>query len=172
MFLPLVLIGFILAAVISYAVRGKHKTTEPGARVWVSLILAIAVGFLGVVLGLNFPNASTTATHTYRLEALTTGTSSSGSFFLGSGTIGNKHEYQFVINKDGAYYSEHIDSDGVPTYENKKSSKAWVVEKTTNYYTTWIFPGVKALTESTTSYVFHIPKGSVVQNFNITGEKN
>ncbi len=155
--------------------KTRRRGNSSDAPFWGIMYTFIVLFFVFIVGGMisgHSPDKVTSSTHTYQLEALTTGAPSlSGHFFLGSGTLGSTPEYQYVVKRDGAYYSEQTPSEGVPTFATKDGS-AYVTVTTKTEYANWFFPGYKIPLDKPDSYAFHIPAGSIVQNYNITGPKN
>jgi len=102
------------------------------------------------------------------IENLADNTQISGSFFLGSGQVGETWKYTYYIKKNGAYYIKNIDADGIPIIPitSGKPRIEWTITKDIGDYN-WT---IRFLPTSSKPRIY-VPKGSIKQNYNLDASK-
>lgn len=97
------------------------------------------------------------------LEAINDGQSINGSFFLGSGHIEGRMQYAYYVKNGDFYRLWSVDaSDAFVRYTNGKPTRTIVKEEYTDAFINYF-----ALDETSTYYIFDVPKGSIQSNYSL-----
>lgn len=125
------------------------------------------VVMVGIVLLISiFPHSELVKVETNSITALKDNGKTNGSFFLGSGNIG-EDQYCFYIEETdkGKKMNKVIIDNG---YIKEESVKPYVDKYETHYTSKlvkWLFGENKPL--GSDEYVFHVPKNTVTTDFNV-----
>lgn len=165
LFICLPIIGLVFALIHCY----REDFVEGFIGQSIVGILCGAVCALGISLLVMF-NADTHRIHHshWTLYAMHGSSSVSGTFLFGSGSVNGQQSYTYYyIDKDstGTFYVPcTISGDNVSIYEEDRSDGE--LEVTVEVF---VNPELYLISESSSTlyYAFHIPKGSIVQQFSL-----
>jgi len=133
-------------------------------------------GFIGVIaatlLGLPIPATTDTRTRTWHLASLRNNDGIQGSFFLGTGSIGQSQYYFFYEEVGNGFRPNkvRVDDGNVIIYEEDRPNADLVISWTEyrhrlidNFVIHWpeLVPG------SDPKYTFRIPKGSIKKGYSL-----
>jgi len=108
------------------------------------------------------------------ISSLSTNSSLSGSFFLGCGSIENKNYYYFISNSELGYRIAKIENDG-NIYVKEDCNKKPFIEFTKynaisiNWFAKIFFK--TAMYDKDGEIIIHVPKNTVVKNYNVDVSK-
>ena len=108
---------------------------------------------------------------TTSLAALGNSSSISGSFFLGSGYVKDNLTYTYLIeDSNGGIHLKQLDASNAVVYQDAEVGKATLVTHQGGGDLWWLFP--EKTTFHNISYEFHVPKGSVDNQYqvNVSGK--
>lgn len=104
------------------------------------------------------------------LQQITTGSSTKGAFFLGTGYVEGSQQYMFYYKSDGGYRMTTVDADDALVLET--TDKPHAVQNV-HYFSGWFMPKHFLQADNAVSYdwVIYVPKGSVrqVTDMNLQG---
>lgn len=134
-------------------------------------------GTIGVVLatllGLPIPAATEARTRTWHLTSLHSSDGVRGSFFLGTGTIGQDQYYFFYEEAGNGFRPNKVQvhDDNVIVYEEDRPGADMVVSWTDyrhrlidNFIINW----PELIRGSDPKYAFHIPKGTLKKGYSLS----
>lgn len=168
--LALVAIAIIFVFVMSL-IDGEGIPTSIGITLITAFFGAIA---LGAVIGLTFlamaifgaqSTGSESRSSTYELRAVASGSKTSGSFFLGAGSIDGKRTISYIYEKDGWSQLAQVEADNSRIAEDATPSTSTLTSTTVDYYVWWALPWNAW---HKTTHDFHVPADSVVDNFEVS----
>ncbi len=127
-------------------------------------IIGAAIAF---VLGIFVPKPKgNQETKTTRLASLRSSGGIQGSFFLGSGSIESQQYYRYYEDSgDGGYTPCQLQIDSNVTVYEEDRKDAELVVTWTAYDNRFIDGFVIQNLDSNTRYAFHVPRGSILQEF-------
>jgi hypothetical protein len=137
-----------------------HRVNEPYVTDAISLLIAAATASIAVmVITLASPTYNTVPFSTQNLTSLKTEITTSGNFFLGTGSIDSKPVYFYYrLNTDGTYQ-----------LHNKNVKYAAIRESTDTPHIDVYSPKLWfsiLISPSESKYVFNIPPGSIIHSYN------
>lgn len=100
----------------------------------------------------------------YSLEALATGDSMSGRFFLGSGYVSGSQKFEYITkDEDGRIYVENVGTRRASVIEDEETAPYLQVEEA------WVYnPDILPWpVQRDDRYTFHIPEGSVLSGYEV-----
>jgi hypothetical protein len=170
---------YIVAAVIAIGVGVKYSVDhndpwEEGDGFMLGAILLLPLGavatIIGMLLGADVPRAGKIA-NSYKLAAFRDSVETNGRFFLGSGSIEGKLVYRYYIdNGNGSYSASSLNPTAssspamdVVIFEDSTPDTAYLemIREESAPHSKWKL----APSDQTQHWRFHVPKGTVVQNF-------
>lgn len=138
-----------------------------GGFIW-ALICLLLLGFIGGYTAKD----EVYDRYDIRLAALQTGSQIEGRFFLGSGRIEEEPIFSYLYRQsDGGVKLAWVDADRATVYEDENDSPYLEIVQYSygcNAFVTPFCPGADGPDEFATEYNFHIPKDSVISNYEIT----
>lgn len=143
----------------------------------IALVVAGVVSlfiFLGVVSVGDGPRLRDSVTNKHTLQAIDTGSGVEGQFFLGGGTVDGERVINYIYtarDADGQTYSkvDQQDASDSRIYEDLNEDDTPFVEtRTTQYLNRWIAPHWLGGLPKDSVNEFHVPKGSVLENYQIS----
>lgn len=170
------IIGTTIGAIIGFLqFCDKNETLIERLALLISkTILGLGCGIavlitIGLIIGCFLPTKYVT-TKTTNILALKDNTETSGSFFLGCGTVEGETVYKYVVEtKDGKQVKEIKDDNSATIYIREYEGKQKIEYKElefvnkNNYWFACLF-------DKKSKIIFYIPKGSVTNEFNINLE--
>ena len=124
---------------------------------------AIGGGAVAMAVG-YFPGQHATQHERIDLVALQDNVGAEGRFFLGTGYIENKLNY-FYYRKDGdAYRADKETADGAVIYQDEISQPYLLTYYSSFNHSFWYFFGFPSKSQRSQ---FHVPKGSIKENFTL-----
>ena len=156
----------IIAAALGYWFDG-WKSALASAGITLVVVVTLA-GLLSTIVKSQYG----TGCWDTQLVALGSNTLTSGSFFLGSGTLNDEPTYEFLWDDGtGRIYEGHVTSDGsegpvsVVEEENRTDGFVRICPPHNLGWTRWIAFGSQ--NDGWDGYEFHIPAGSVRRGFDV-----
>lgn len=123
---------------------------------------------LGALVSFFIPSQMKEVVEVYNLESIKDNSSISGSFFLGSGSINGSMKYCCYIEENGVYkmFTSDVYNSSIKYTDDKP-----VVEKI-SYVKTDAFINYfsNSLKRFENKYVYKVPKGSIMNNYNLDAE--
>ena len=161
----ILLVAVTVAVIVTFA---ANLDAQYGDWVLASLgaFLALALGCLisaGIVLLFTLIPAQSVQSDDYQLRALATSGTTSGSFFLGSGYVGEERTLNFIRSQGGYSQLDYALAANSRVYED--ADKPTFTEYVWRYDNPWVLPWTVV---TGYSYDFHVPAGSVLENYDIT----
>jgi hypothetical protein len=167
----LAIIAGLVIAFLAFGAIWTEKGTGVGERIWYSVLalFMIITGVFGVSLISNLVASFAVGDHcesngSNNIAALQDNSSTSGSFFLGSGSIDDQAVFYYYAANNGEYSLLHTIADNVIITETDDTPQV--------YY--W-----KAVSDNKFWYVggfahcsptFHVPKGSIISNYTLDAQ--
>lgn len=106
----------------------------------------------------------------HTLQALATGDSMAGRFFLGSGYVSGSQKFEYIIkDEDGRIYVENVGTWQASVIEDEESAPYLQIEEA------WVYnPDILPWpVQRDDRYTFHIPEGSVLSGYSVgVGEED
>lgn len=166
-----IIISIIIVGILSIisSIKEYDDFIEGVLRFIVSMIFAVVLGFFGALI---IPSKMIEKESTYTIMNIADGSSVSGNFFIGCGTIDGKMKYTFYYAQDSNTFAMHqVDyRDAVIKYSDSTQTPHVVVYTTvddTNYF--W-----NKFSYDTDygdkRYVFFVPKGSIRSNYTLDAQ--
>jgi hypothetical protein len=133
-----------------------------GEKVWAFIAPALALSFIGAMTYSLAPTTGYEKTHSFNIVALGSSTAGGGRAYLGAGASGRYQTYAFMYRtQDGGYKMGSREAQVSTVYQDAEPNTARI-EK-------WV--GTNGFLGGRTSllpiYRIHIPKGSIVQGYNV-----
>lgn len=164
--LAIVLIAVIWSSIVGYRVDGFFGVMLNGLVSGIISIFLAAMIFFGGFAWWMFPSAIEVGRETTNLAALAPNEDINGRFyFLGGGYINETRVLHFIPNREGAYNLDTIDANNAVIYQDTEEPE--VTLRKYEWRNSWLVPWVWS---SSRTAEFHVPKGSIVENFTITNE--
>lgn len=162
------LLLFLIPTAITVHTRRYDGTGPYLIGVWlISAVISFAVGLIVTAIAASSVPASSYTAGSQPLAALSTGSETSGSFFLGSGTIDEEPSYTYIVQEsDGALFLKSMSAEDVAVYEDASPSTAtlsYEIEIVDNW---WLH--FRPFERRMVNYEFHIPAGSVTRDFTVS----
>jgi hypothetical protein len=168
-FILLCLLG---AALIVWGVMGIWNLAETSFGAILGSVLLVLFGVptaFGVVYGITYLTSLATPAHVSNeteadLRAVALDSGLEGRFFLATGYVEGKRVVNYIAEHDGGYITvEQVDAVNTYVYEDENVNPR-VVTKQWQASEWWLAPfGI----DRGNTYVFHIPEGSVLENYTI-----
>ena len=159
-------LGAFLGVFLTYRINRKDRWLDTGDKVFFMALFG-SIGFLaGVLLSYVLSIILATISPTYHVESrnglvtLQDGTSVSGRFFLGSGSVDGKPGYTYYRGDGVNGFS--LESVAANKAIVKYSTEAPRVEKILT-----CGPGLFSNSCVSSQYVFYVPEGSVKQDYTL-----
>lgn len=163
---------FLAGVVMLITFRGNWELDWVGGYPMVLAVLIwIALSFFTLVAE-DGKGVLTPADCDAELVAMSTGqnTTSNGSFFLGSGTF-NSEGYQtvtFLKKSDGGVRLSEVRADEAVIFEDGGAYMT-CTQEVKSHKSDWMWPWAGETTRyGSLTYEFHVPEGSVVQQFTVS----
>jgi hypothetical protein len=163
------LIFWILAVILTLAVLlawfAGDDFDGPWLRSFTTLFLGGCAGFLVLLAFMWLPyNNDVVKDDTYKLRTVGTDTGVSGrSYFLGGGYINSERFLNYIADAGGGALAVRMAAaDRSTVYEDAPAGTGTVQIKHVDHVNGWYVPWPLG---SHDEYVFHIPPGSIVDNF-------
>jgi hypothetical protein len=162
----------VLAAAAILAALATVSYLDGGLGMGIFLLIvysAVAFGILNlaVVLPASYQESTDSYTKTYSLQALDTGSTVTGRFYLGYGTINGSRTLNYITkDSKGGYHIEQADAEWSTVYEKSDSTRVKV--STYSNYRWWLAP--MRFTDFAKTYTFYVPANSILQNYSITNK--
>lgn len=172
-----VLLGFFIFLTIFYIQKNWKETWEGGDRsvvnkIWLIIYSCFCGVFLSVLLTLCiggilgiFPEKQKVPDEIEYIAAINDGSSISGNFFIGIGTIKEESYYFYYKKLDcGGYVQEKIRTEDVIIFESDSiipHIQHYRNEFVNKNWNDWAFPS-----QCNTYVHIYVPKGSIKQNYN------
>jgi hypothetical protein len=185
LFYQMIWLGLAAAAVIAFFLNWQPSRSKGNRFDGVGFLQTwLLFGFVSLVVpafiaGFNsawWSNGSDVEPNEYNdkeqhsLQALATGDSSSGRFFLGSGYISGSQKFEYIIeDEDGRIFVRNVGTWQASVIEDEETEPYLQIEEA------WVYnPDVLPWpVQREDRYTFHIPEGSVLSGYNISvGEGN
>lgn len=164
------------SSVVYFSTRGKnwhyrHDIEDVVGGSVATFFAGIFVGF--IVMAITIPIVIETnkkdivardaEDNSYTIRALANNSGIEGSFFLGSGYIEGKQVFNYITEDgNGAIRLQSMDAAQATIFEDTNNAHLRVIK------TVRSIPGVVPWDiGSTMHYDFHIPKGSIIQNYKV-----
>lgn len=173
--ISLVFAGIFLGAVLSIRTHIYERNSQ-----WWNIITIPFLSALGALLGvfataliglvLTMTSIPESGSRTYVLAALGNDSQTSGTFFLGSGTVGEKLVFNYIaVQEDGGYTLESVRAEDVRVYEDATPETATFIDHT-RWIDAWWFAGEGVRVSVPDSYddEFHIPEGSIDNSYRVS----
>lgn len=136
-------------------------------------ILFAVVSFI-VMIGITllislFPSTELVKVQTNSITALKDNSKHNGSFFLGSGNVGDDQYYFYIKETSKGKKMNKVNTDD--SYIKEESVNPYVVRYEHHYKSGFakILFGERNLLKSD-EYIFHVPKGTITTDFNVDME--
>ncbi len=156
-----------MGGIIGYYLSKKNDT-DYGTKVFnifVGLLLGlVAASFIAITIGKTMP----TVEQTDRVELANVSSNStiSGKFYLGSGRISEVMHYHYFYEDNGGYrYDKLSVEDDVMIFEEDRED-AYLLTKKNECINTFSWFGVCKNRDSS-SYEFHIPEGGILKEYSL-----
>lgn len=155
---------FIGIGVVSFALW-LFLVIRGGADAFCLFIVGM-VTFIGGMIMNAIIQTAVTGTHyevsqTYELHTLHDSSGTTGSFFLGSGTIDSKPVFMYYEKQGDSYFLRHADADFATVIESTSTPHVdKLVERANNKWWGLAFGAGHSVN-------FYVPKGSVVSNYTL-----
>lgn len=143
-----------------------------------ALIVLIIVGAISYMVWLGISTVTPISTNTTciitntSIVSLNDGSLTSGSFFLGSGSLDQRTMYFYYEGSEDTYRLKRVPTDDatIKTDENDHPYITKIVATTCGTYRDGSSRCDKIYDWSHATYVFHVPKGTITKdNFNLDG---
>lgn len=161
----------LLTTVVTAVYNGKryHASSTVALTIAATALSACFSFIIFTAFAYTVPWSPTSPSNTLPLKALGNSTSTTGSFFLGSGTIDGEQVFEYVVEReDGGFNLRSIPvSDNVTVYEDATASTATYVEYDHVINESWLAP-FPILMDGAAVVEFHIPPGSLDQEYEIS----
>jgi len=163
-----IMIWPILLAIIAVIVWIRYrKSSDDPAGPAMFIFVGVMLGLLIGVLAGNFIPKYKVVSNTVKIVSLRNGDGITGSFFLGSGSIGSE-QYYFYYKKVGNGYQQGklMADDKVTVFEEERKDgeiRIYVSNFVSKSYFWVAFP----VCMFEPKYEFHIPNGSLKMNFTL-----
>lgn len=144
--------------------RDGERALSVGVFAFVGALGALFTLLLGMIF--NIAGAGIAGYHQakvaeHSITALQDGSSTRGSFFLGSGRIDSDPVFFYYENSDGVYRLKHVFADEASVVESSGPAHVDVYKNKAN---SELF-GLPF--SSDTTYRFYVPNGSILRNFTL-----
>lgn len=129
--------------------------------------------FLGVAGACSEDVYTNTTSKNVQIKSISPNSNTKGSFILGCGTIGTNDYYYFMKNTKYGYKVEKISIDGnvyIKDDANKIPTIETISKGTTTNFGKFFKLFIKVDTDTMYQHVatvFHLPKGSIVENYTV-----
>lgn len=168
-----ILIGLVVAVMVGVGIYTSVQYWAEASDVFLNCAMAFVLGgaaafIVGVVLVIMpvFPLTQTTE-ESVDLAALGSGSEVDGrSYFLGGGYVNEERVLNYVSSEDGAYRLDSARAYNSVIYQDEEKSPRVIVREWEGQ-NPWIFPFA---VNSATTYEFHIPDGSILENYTISNQ--
>jgi hypothetical protein len=145
--------------------------TEWVIALWFTLVITtLSMFILTLILaGVNMTTMRVEQSDEWdvRLKALSTQTDTDGRFFLGSGYIDEEPVFSYITQEgNGSYKLRWVDADKSAVFEDETGPKI-VVKEYKYVHDNFIAPFTILSGNVSYEYEFHIPRGSVVNTFEV-----
>lgn len=161
----------ILISIIAGAALGIRmvRYEDFGDKLFLGMVLGVGVGTVGAGVAALLPQNYAPRCKDYALVSLNDGKGVEGRIhFLGSGYIKDKMVFTYYV-ANGEYHT--LEQAPAGNSRVKYSEKGNIVS-VTEYFPTDVWYNWFSLPayEPDTEYVFHVPEGSIVQQFNLDAQ--
>lgn len=137
---------------------------------WLLISVFIAIGCVFSLIVSMFISifSGVPQTNTINLAALADGGNTSGSFFLGIGTVKDRQVFSFYTNTAGVYRLEQVDAQDAVVLESTGQPHV-EVHCTNRFNKNWniVANNNKTCPFRSSTFKFYVPKGSVVNQFTL-----
>jgi len=159
------LLFILVGAVIGYYILDDVFTVTSLAMAGFTLGFFVSFLFLPEI----FQDKSDFIHHKYEqnLVALDNNISTSGTFFLGSGSLKGKKRYYYLVNTSKGVHSRSVDASDtyIVEYDSLSSPKI-VFHEFEEKARLWYLPNQKVTDGVDNYYRIHIPEGSIKHQYN------
>ncbi len=159
-------IGYLLSLYFIYIDNGSIEVEEFIILIFSSLIFAL----IGLILAVSLSVEYKTTTWHKDLVTVKDNNTTTGSFFLGSGTIGGQMKYVYYIqNNDNTYQMFQTDCYKAKIkYVNTKPQI--VITEVSVDETLWNKFALDIVGETGQTYIFEVPQGSIKNNYELDAQ--
>lgn len=157
-------LGIILG--IAFAIYKGYKEGHNDFVLYLleSLLCSVVGVLISGIIAFSLPMKTNIYTYTVNIESLQDSNGVVGSFFLGSGTIGNEMCYIFYQENNGYYQLTKINSRYASIKYSSEKPKITVYEQKPTDDLINIF-ALDILSEK--EYIIEVPKGTILNNYKL-----
>jgi hypothetical protein len=167
-----VIMGLIMVGSIVMAIMDADADYFFGGLGICGIIVAVTVVFTIAASGINNQHWNG---QSYSLQAINTGTGTSGHFFLGSGGFGSDAKfYAYVGNGDGSLTLRTFDADKAKVVETANTTPKviyqcsdWITPKWVSWPTSFATTHYNCSTDEADSVTFYVPPNSITNKIKL-----